>query len=120
MADKVGGYLGIGRNDSSEVFINHPDLKPDGNGVGHIVFSANQARMLAELLLKHANEIDPEGSGEYFIDFDTKQQPGKIQAVRVRLDMVTIESMDAPMRIDLCCHPLYRELSQYVKGNQHS
>ena len=119
MADKIAGYLEVGR-DGNEVVINHPDLQPDAKGRGHIVFSANQARNLAELLLKQANEIDPEGSGEYFIHFNTEQQPGKIQAVRVRLDLTTIESMDRPMRIDLCCHPLYKELSQYVKGNQHA
>lgn len=54
---------------------------------------------------------------EYFIDFNTKIDPGKIQAVRVRIDLVTITDMEAPMRIDLCDHPLYEELQRYVKGN---
>jgi hypothetical protein len=38
--------------------VNHPDLKPDAEGVGHIVFSANQARHLGELLLKRASESE--------------------------------------------------------------
>jgi hypothetical protein len=59
MADKVEGYLEVGRNDRGEVVINHPDLKPDAEGVGHIVFSPQQARNLASLLLDHAEAIEP-------------------------------------------------------------
>ena len=60
-------------------------------------------------LLKPANE--------YYIDFDTKIDPGKIQATRVRLDLVTIKNMDESFRIDLCDHPLYIELQRYVLAN---
>src|ERR1035438_10261587 len=56
--EKVSGFLEVGPNDDGEVVINHPDLKPDENGVGHIVFSPNQARNLAMLLFKHADAID--------------------------------------------------------------
>lgn len=56
--DKIEGYLEVGANDQGEVVINHPDLKPDENGVGHIVFSPEQARNLARLLFKHSNEIE--------------------------------------------------------------
>jgi hypothetical protein len=116
--DKTEGFLEVGiSEDGREVVVNHPDLKPDKNGVGHIVFSPAQARSLAESLLAKAADIDIEGSGEYFIDFNTKQQPGKIQAVRVRLDLQTIEYMNKRMRIDLCDHPLYKELKQYVEAN---
>jgi hypothetical protein len=52
--DHVEGFLEVGRNDQGEVVVNHPDLKPGANGVGHIVFSAAQARSFAALLLKHA------------------------------------------------------------------
>jgi len=55
---------------------------------------------------------------EYLIDFDTKIMPGKIQAVRVVLDLVTISDMEQPFRIDLCDHPLYPELKRYVLANQ--
>ena len=58
--DRVKGYLEIGRNDQGEVIINHPDLKLDENGVGHIVFSINQARNLARLLEKQAREAELE------------------------------------------------------------
>jgi hypothetical protein len=52
----IGGYLEVGLNDQNEIVINHPDLKPDENGVGHIVFSVAQALDLARLLTKHAKE----------------------------------------------------------------
>ena len=45
-------------NDGKEVIINHPDLQPDENGVGHITFSPEQARNLARLLNKHADELE--------------------------------------------------------------
>ena len=48
-------YLEVGVTlDGREVIINHPDLEPDENGVGHIVFSPQQARSLARLPIKHA------------------------------------------------------------------
>lgn len=56
--DKIAGFLEVGLNDGGEIVINHPDLKPDENGVGHIVFSANQARNLAQLLLKNASQSE--------------------------------------------------------------
>lgn len=49
-------YLEVGLTpDGREVLINHPDLRPDANGVGHIVFSPAQARALARLLLRKAD-----------------------------------------------------------------
>lgn len=59
-----------------------------------------------------------EDAKEYLIDFDTKIMPGKIQAVRVRLDLVTISDMEKSFRIDLCDHPLYKELKRYVLSNR--
>lgn len=62
--DKIEGFLEVGHTDDThEVVINHPDLNPDENGVGHIVFSPKQARNLAELLLKNANEAEKKCSG---------------------------------------------------------
>lgn len=58
MSDVVGGFLEVGLDEHGQVVINHPDLKPDENGVGHIVFSPNQARNLALLLVKHASRAD--------------------------------------------------------------
>lgn len=60
MSDPIGGFLWVGRNDEGEIVIDHPDLKPDENGVGHIVFSPEQARGLALLLHKHAADADRE------------------------------------------------------------
>jgi hypothetical protein len=54
MADKVEGFLEVGLNDRNEIVVNHPDLKPDADGVGHIVFSPAQALNLAHLLTQHA------------------------------------------------------------------
>lgn len=50
----TGGYLEVGVNDNCEIVINHPKLDVDANGVGHIVFSVEQARNLAALLEKCA------------------------------------------------------------------
>ena len=55
VADKITGYLKVGYTDAGEVVINHPDLQADENGIGHIVFSPDQARGLSKLLLKHAS-----------------------------------------------------------------
>lgn len=60
LIDKVEGFLTVGYNDSGEVVVNHPDLKPDVDGVGHIVFSPQQARNLADLLIKHAWQAEQE------------------------------------------------------------
>ena len=37
--EKDGGTLEIGTNGKGEVVINHPDIDPDKDGVGHMVFS---------------------------------------------------------------------------------
>jgi hypothetical protein len=58
MVDKIEGFLEVGCNEQDEIVVNHPDLKPDENGVGHIVFSANQARQFAWNLIKHAEEAE--------------------------------------------------------------
>ena len=55
---KQGGNLWVGRNETNEVAINHPLLDVDADGIGHIVFSPAQARNLAALLLKHADECE--------------------------------------------------------------
>jgi len=62
MTDIVKGTLFVGTNGKGEVVINHPDLEPDENGIGHIVFSPRQARSLAKLLENKAHEADQENS----------------------------------------------------------
>jgi hypothetical protein len=57
------------------------------------------------------------GAGEYFIDFNTRIEPGKIQAVKITIELVTVTDMHAPMDIGLCDHPLYAELKRYVEAN---
>jgi hypothetical protein len=52
--------LEVGTNGRGEVVINHPDLQPDDEGVGHIVFSVEQARNLANLLLSKAADAASE------------------------------------------------------------
>jgi hypothetical protein len=54
--DVDAGFLEVGHNERFEVVVNHPDLRPDERGVGHVVFSPRQARNFANLLLKHATE----------------------------------------------------------------
>jgi hypothetical protein len=52
------GVLEVGINEHGEVVVNHPDLQPDANGVGHIIFSPAQARSLADLLSRKAAEAE--------------------------------------------------------------
>ena len=52
--------LEVGTNGSGEVVVNHPDLQPDENGVGHIIFSPDQARHLARLLQQKAHSAEEE------------------------------------------------------------
>jgi hypothetical protein len=53
---RVAGFLEVGTNGRGEIVVNHPDLKPDADGVGHIVFSPDQALNLAKLLLTKSVE----------------------------------------------------------------
>jgi hypothetical protein len=54
--DRIEGHLEVGFNDDGEIVVNHPDLKPDANGIGHIIFSINQAQHLSALLARKAGE----------------------------------------------------------------
>jgi hypothetical protein len=52
-------FLWVGLTaDGREVVIHHPRLLTDERGVGHIIFSPDQARGLAKLLNKHALDAD--------------------------------------------------------------
>jgi uncharacterized protein YjbI with pentapeptide repeats len=48
--------LEIGTNERGEIVINHPDLQPDENGVGHIVFSVEQAEGFVSVMQKNIAE----------------------------------------------------------------
>ena len=59
--DKVAALLEVTRtDDTQEVVIIHPDLKPDASGVGRLVFSPRHARHLANLLVEHAVAAEAE------------------------------------------------------------
>lgn len=62
MADQqkpAGGDLIVALTaDGKNVVINHPDLQPDADGCGHIVFSPAQARNLAWMLFLRANIVE--------------------------------------------------------------
>lgn len=58
-----GNTLEVGTNGKGEVVVNHPQLAIDENGVGHIVFSPEQAIGLADLLVKHAGIAYREAAG---------------------------------------------------------
>jgi hypothetical protein len=47
--------------DGREVVINHPQLLTDSKGAGYIVFSPRQARGLAALLVKNAQDAERKG-----------------------------------------------------------
>lgn len=70
-----GGFLEVGLTEKFEIVVNHPDLKPDENGVGHIVFSVGQAKNFAYLLLRKANEAEEEGRRKYWKDQESKVPP---------------------------------------------
>lgn len=53
MPDKIEGYLEVGINDRGEVVVSL-----DKDRTGHIIFSPNQARNLAALLIKKAGEAE--------------------------------------------------------------
>jgi hypothetical protein len=53
----VAGVLEVGVDPATgEVIVNHPNLSPDDDGVGHIVFSQNQAIELAKSLVMKSHE----------------------------------------------------------------
>jgi hypothetical protein len=47
-------YVGLS-TDGQNVIVNHPDLQPDAEGCGHIVFSHDEALNFAMLLLRKVN-----------------------------------------------------------------
>jgi hypothetical protein len=55
VTDKIEGYLEVGANENGEVVVN---LDKDRNGIGHIVFSPNQARAFAAVLNKQAEAAE--------------------------------------------------------------
>ena len=59
--DKVGDALEVTRtDDTQEVVIIHPDLKPDSSGLSRLVLSPRHARYLANLLVEHAAAAEAE------------------------------------------------------------
>jgi hypothetical protein len=63
--EKVAGVVEVWRTDDThEIVIKHPDLKPDAKGVSQIVFSPRHARHLASLLIEHAADAEAEAAGK--------------------------------------------------------
>lgn len=56
------------------------------------------------------------GGLSYVVGINTTEMPGKIVATRVMLD-TAIFGMNDRMRVDLCDHPLYPKLVEYVRLN---
>lgn len=52
----------------------------------------------------------------YAIEFNTKEIPGRIVATIVTLS-TEVTGQDGKWRVDLCDHPLYPRLVDYVKAN---
>jgi hypothetical protein len=62
--DKVAGFLGVDRTDDThEIVISSPGLKPDTNGLGRIALSPRYARHLANSLVEHATYAEAEAAG---------------------------------------------------------
>lgn len=57
--DRVAGFWEVARvDDGFSVAIQHPEVKPDEEGMCHIELSPRQARHLASLLMMHAEEAE--------------------------------------------------------------
>lgn len=62
--DKIAGFLIIERTDDThEVVISHPALKPDADGLIRIKLLPRQARHLANVLLENASYAEAESDG---------------------------------------------------------
>ena len=62
--DRVAGFLEIDRTeDTHEIVITHPVLKPDSKGSVRIVLRPRHARHLANLLIENAAYAEAEASG---------------------------------------------------------
>lgn len=53
----------------------------------------------------------------FYISFNTKEMPGKLLAVKVTLDKEIISDMSKQLPLNLCNHPLYKDLYEYCKAN---
>jgi predicted Zn-dependent protease len=63
--DRVAGVVEVWRTDDThEIVIHHPALKPNASGAAQIVFSPRNARHLAHLLMEHAAEAEAEATKE--------------------------------------------------------
>lgn len=54
----------------------------------------------------------------FCVNFDTKTMPGTVVATVVTLTKWVMRGKDTA-RLDLCEHPLYPHLVQYVKSNPY-
>lgn len=62
--DRVAGFLEIDRRDDThEIVISHPALKPDPDGLVHIHLPPRHARHLANLLTENATYAEAETVG---------------------------------------------------------
>lgn len=58
MTDKVAGFIYIGLDEKQKDIVVNVPVTEHKDGMYHLVFSANQARMLARKLIKHADDLD--------------------------------------------------------------
>lgn len=62
--DRVAGFLDIDRRrDTHEIVISHRAVKPDANGLVHIMLLPRYARHLANLLIENATYAEAEAAG---------------------------------------------------------
>lgn len=53
----------------------------------------------------------------FYINFNTEADVGKLQAVKVTIELEKIVDLERTLNVALADHPLYPELQQYVKAN---
>lgn len=55
---------------------------------------------------------------EFYIEFNTKEMPGRIKAITVTLDTKILDrDPTKAYPVNLSDHPLYENLVQYVRNN---
>jgi hypothetical protein len=114
MNQPTKGYVEVG-DDGLDVIVNHPDLQPDDKGVGHIVFSPDEARHFARLLLNRAYQLDA-GSLEEALVAEARRPVGITEMIEDGIGDLIPKLADA---LDRHLAPIPMVLHCPSCGNQH-
>lgn len=85
-------------------------LAVTSNGNQGVKFMNAPHEGINRITLPHQNDT-------FYVSFDTESQPGKLEAVKVTVNLETITDLKRGLSINLCDHPLYRFLHKYCTAN---